>query len=72
MKSSSLLRSLFVPKLKVVKNKAAKAHQLQTPYLRAILSATPSPMNDEKKIQLTTTDLSAALRYIKESALIRK
>lgn len=72
MKSILPLRKLFAPTLKIVKSEVPNADQKQTPYLKAILSATPTPLNAEKKIELSTPDLNAALRYIKESALLRR
>ena len=72
MKSIIPLRNLFAPTLKIVKPESANVEQKQTPYLKAILSATPTPLNAEKKIELSTPDLNAALRYIKESALLKK
>lgn len=72
MKSIAPLRNMFAPSLKIVEAEAPKAEQKLTPYLRAILSAVPSPTNSEKKINLSTPDLNAALRYIKESSLLRK
>ncbi len=72
MKSIIPLRNLFSSSLKVVKPELPKVEQQQTPYLRAILSATPTPLNAEKKIELSTPDLTAALRYIKESALLKR
>lgn len=72
MKSTSSLRNLFASPLKIVKTETLKSEEKKTPYLKAILSATPSPVNAEKKINLSTPDLYAALRYIKESSLLRK
>ncbi len=72
MKSILPLRNLFASPLKIVKPATPKVEEKQTPYLRAILSATPSPVNAEKKINLSTPDLNAALRYIKESSLLRR
>lgn len=72
MKSIVPLRNLFAVPLKVIKPETQKAEEKKTPYLRAILSATPSPVNAEKKINLSTPDLNAALRYIKESSLLRR
>ncbi|HQV55162.1 MAG: hypothetical protein IPH34_06460 [Chitinophagaceae bacterium] len=72
MKSISSLRNQFASPLKIVKTATPKIEEKKTPYLRAILSATPSPVNSEKKINLSTPDLYAALRYIKESALLKR
>lgn len=72
MKSIVPLQNSSVSQLKIVKNETEKAEQIQTPYLNAILSATTSLTNAKKSIQMVSPDLSAALRYIKESALIRK
>ena len=71
MKSISSLRNQFASPLKIVKTATPKIEEKKTPYLRAI-SATPSPVNSEKKINLSTPDLYAALRYIKESALLKR
>ncbi len=72
MKSIAPVLNLFSPKLKIVDKEISLEPQRQTPYLKAILSATPSPLNAEKKINLTSPDLNAALRYIKESSMLKK
>ena len=64
MKSIVPLRNLFAAPLKIIKS--------ELPRTEAILSATPSPVNAEKKINLSTPDLNAALRYIKESSLLKR
>ena len=66
MKSISSLRNQFASPLKIVKTATPKIEEKKTPYLRAILSGTASPIN------LSTPDLYAALRYIKESALLKR
>lgn len=72
MKSTAPIRNLFNPVLKVVQSESQESPQNKTPYLKAILSATPTPVNAERKVNLTTPDLLSALRYIKESALIKR
>lgn len=72
MKSIVPLRNVFVSPLNVVNLQTQNVEEKKTPYLRAILSATPSPINAEKKINLSTPDLYAALRYIKESSMLKK
>ena len=54
MKSIALLRNLFAPQLKVVEHEVKKEEHKQTPYLKAILSTTPSPINAEKKFRFST------------------
>lgn len=55
-----------------------KALQAQTgtqnhsPYLKAILSGQASHNNNEKKVALSNPDREAALRYIKESRMLKK
>ena len=72
MKSIDPLRNLFAAPLKIIKSELPRTEEKKTPYLKAILSATPSPVNAEKKINLSTPDLNAALRYIKESSLLKR
>jgi len=72
MKSISSLRNQFASPLKIVNTEIPKNEEKKTPYLRAILSGTASPINAEKKINLSAPDLNAALRYIKESSLLRR
>jgi hypothetical protein len=46
--------------------------QSKSPYLKAILFGTASSSGYEKELPVQNPDHAAALRYIKESALLKK
>jgi hypothetical protein len=50
---------------------AAPAAQSKTPYLKAILSGTTKFFTPEKELPKIDPDRIAALRYIKESGILR-
>lgn len=58
--------------LKVVNNESVAEDQSRSPYLKAILSGTLRPSVTEKDLSVTNPDRAAALRYIKESTVLRK
>ena len=71
-RSNAPLRKMFTPSLKVVKPESTVENKPLTPYLKAILNGTPINRGSEKNMNLATPDREAALRYIRESALLRK
>ena len=46
--------------------------QSRSPYLKSIFSGSARPISPGKNLPVTNPDYAAALRYIKESASIRK
>jgi len=48
------------------------AAQNKTPYLRAILAGTTKLFSSEKGLAVINPDREAALRYIKESSIMKK
>lgn len=72
MKSSLTHPHFFAHTLKVVKDETSAEQQNKSPYLKAILSGTRQALGSEKNSTVTNPDREAALRYIKESAVLRK
>lgn len=72
MKSTISRPHFFAHSLKVVSNEPSAEHQNKSPYLKAILSGAIRPSGLEKDLPVTNPDREAALRYIKESAMLRK
>lgn len=63
----------FIPQITPVEKKAPPAADSNlTPYLKAILSNAVKLVNAGKSFANRNPDMDAALRYIKESALLRK
>lgn len=72
MKNIAPVRSLYTNPLKVAKPLATTPNQQRTPYLKAILSAKSTLGQTEKNGSHITQDLKAALRYIHQSAALKK
>ncbi len=74
MKSNAHSFSLLsANKLKAVKSKSkSAAEQIRSAYLKAILSGSRIISNSETKVPVENPDRAAAIRYIKESSLLRK
>ena len=70
MKSSPSKLRFFTHSLTVVKDEPMA--EQKTPYLKAILSGTIRISSSEKFSTDLNPDRAAALRYIKESAILRK
>jgi hypothetical protein len=51
---------------------SAQPEQSKSPYLKAIFSGTVKLFSLENNLSATNPDRAAALRYIKDSALLRK
>ena len=51
---------------------SAQPEQSRSPYLKAIFSGTIKLFSPENNLTVTNPDRAAALRYIKDSALLRK
>jgi hypothetical protein len=72
MKKNIRLYNSDNPPTSQKKEISAQAEQSKTPYLKAILSGASRLFSMEnKKTDDTNPDRNAALRYIKESALLR-
>ncbi len=71
-RSTAPLRNLFTPTMKVVKPEVTPEKKIITPYLKAILSGTPINRGSDKNMNLASPDREAALRYIRESAILRR
>jgi hypothetical protein len=54
------------------KDLSAVAEETKSPYLRAILSGKAGPSAVKKILSAVNSDRIAAIRYIKESAFLRK
>jgi hypothetical protein len=74
MKSNSQSPLYFLGNpLKVVNQESpATAVENQSPYLKAILSGTTKSLTAENDLPVANPDRAAALRYIKESSLLKK
>ncbi len=71
MKKSRLLYNSDNPPNEKKPESSAQASQSKSPYLRAILSGTAKFFTPEKGSPINP-DHAAALRYIKESAFVKK
>jgi hypothetical protein len=71
MKKNSTLHNSDNPPTSTNEETPAQTDQSKTPYLKAILSGATKLFSMENKKPDTHPDRNAALRYIKESALLR-
>jgi hypothetical protein len=63
----------FVPQITASEKKAQQPSEPNlTPYLKAILTGAVKLVNGNKAVANKNPDLDAALRYIRESASLRK
>lgn len=70
MKSTISKLRFFSHSLTVVTDESSA--EQRSPYLKAILSGKLRTISSEKDLTVTNPDREAALRYIKESAVLRK
>jgi hypothetical protein len=71
MKKKSTLYNSDNPPATTNQETLAQAEQSKTPYLKAILSGAAKLFSMENKKADANPDRNAALRYIKESSLLR-
>ncbi|MEQ1675632.1 MAG: hypothetical protein ABL876_02950 [Chitinophagaceae bacterium] len=73
MKSIVSPSHYFSPQTKKAEKKEVPAgSHPQTPYLKAILTGASRLIHSGKVLSMANPDREAAIRYIKESALLRK
>ncbi|MGH2553335.1 MAG: hypothetical protein ACRDEB_06435 [Chitinophagaceae bacterium] len=69
--SHSLIRTINSRNLPEQKP-TAQPEEKKSPYLRAILSGAPNPLTFDNELPELNADRLAAIRYIKESAIVKK
>ncbi len=72
MKSTATASLYFSPQAQQEKKEAASLKPNLSPYLKAILSGATRLVNSGSHAAMENPDRDAAIRYIKESALMRK
>ncbi|MBL7729957.1 MAG: hypothetical protein JNM88_02175 [Chitinophagaceae bacterium] len=72
MKSTATASLYFSPQAQPEKKEASVAKPNLSPYLKAILSGATRLINSGSHYAMENADRDAAIRYIKESASMRK